>query len=148
MQLHTLKRNTANKKKKRIARGGKRGTYSGRGIKGQKARAGRKIRPMIRDIIKKIPKHRGYKFTSVRKKPEVVTLALLDKNFKDGEQVTPRELIEKKLIDKKYGRVPKVKILSQGDLTKKLTVSGCTVSKESEEKITQAGGVINKEIVK
>ena len=52
MQLHTLKRKTKNKTKKRVGRGGKRGTYSGKGLKGQKSRAGKKIRPEIRDIIK------------------------------------------------------------------------------------------------
>ena len=59
MQLHTLKRKTKNKTKKIVGRGGKRGTYSGRGLKGQKARAGRKIRPEFRDLLKKIPKQRG-----------------------------------------------------------------------------------------
>ena len=53
MQLHTLKRKTKNKTKKIVGRGGKRGTYSGRGLKGQKARAGRKIRPEFRDLLKK-----------------------------------------------------------------------------------------------
>src|SRR4030043_532865 len=47
------------KKKKRVGRGGKRGTYSGKGIKGQKSRAGRKMVPVIRELIKKYPKLRG-----------------------------------------------------------------------------------------
>ena len=56
---HT-KRNTPNKKSRRVGRGGKRGKTSGRGTKGQKARAGRKLRPELRDTIKKIPKMRGH----------------------------------------------------------------------------------------
>lgn len=59
MQLHTLKPLHSGRSKKRIGRGGKRGTYSGRGQKGQKSRAGRKIRPAMRDLIQRIPKLRG-----------------------------------------------------------------------------------------
>ncbi len=61
MQLHQISKNKARKSPKRVGRGGKKGTYCGRGIKGQKARAGAKIRPELRDFIKKIPKVRGYK---------------------------------------------------------------------------------------
>jgi large subunit ribosomal protein L15 len=60
MQAHTLKRNTPNKKTPRVGRGGVRGKTSGRGTKGQKARSGRKMRPEMRDLIKKIPKLRGH----------------------------------------------------------------------------------------
>jgi large subunit ribosomal protein L15 len=59
MQLHEIKPIHKLKKKKRIGRGGKRGTYCGKGIKGQTSRAGARIRPEIRDLIKKIPKKRG-----------------------------------------------------------------------------------------
>lgn len=62
MQLHQIKPSHKSKSEKRIGRGGKRGTYSGRGIKGQKARAGAKKRPALRDFVKKIPKKRGYRF--------------------------------------------------------------------------------------
>ena len=74
MQFHQLIQKTKFRKSRRVGRGGKRGTYSGRGIKGQKARAGAKIRPALRDILKKIPKLRGYKFKSFRQKPSVVNL--------------------------------------------------------------------------
>jgi ribosomal protein L15 len=59
MQFHTLKRKTANKKSTQVGRGGKRGKTSGRGTKGQNARAGRKKRPELRDFIKRFPKLRG-----------------------------------------------------------------------------------------
>jgi len=59
IQLHQIQPEHKLKKKKRVGRGGKRGTYCGRGIKGQKSRAGAKIRPALRDLIKRIPKKRG-----------------------------------------------------------------------------------------
>ena len=67
MQIHDLKRNHKNKKDRIVGRGGKHAKTSGRGGKGQTARAGNKRRPELRDIIKKLPKNRGYKFKSVRK---------------------------------------------------------------------------------
>lgn len=59
MQFHTLKRKTANKKSRQVGRGGTRGKTSGRGTKGQNARAGHKNRPELRDFIKRVPKLRG-----------------------------------------------------------------------------------------
>lgn len=59
MQLHNLKKNSSRKKSRQVGRGGKRGKTSGRGTKGQNARAGRKKRPEMRDTIKRIPKLRG-----------------------------------------------------------------------------------------
>ncbi len=59
MQFNTLKRKTPNKKSKQVGRGGTRGKTSGRGTKGQNARAGRKKRPELRDFIKRVPKLRG-----------------------------------------------------------------------------------------
>ena len=67
MQIHNLKRTHKNKKDRLIGRGGKHAKTSGRGGKGQTARAGNKRRPELRDIIKKLPKNCGYKFKSVRK---------------------------------------------------------------------------------
>jgi large subunit ribosomal protein L15 len=59
MQFHILKRKTPNKKHKTVGRGGTRGKTSGRGTKGQNARAGHKKRPELRDFIKRVPKLRG-----------------------------------------------------------------------------------------
>ena len=132
MQLHELKPNNKQKKKKRVGRGGKRGTYSGRGIKGQKARAGRKIRPELRDFIKKIPKKRGYRFKA-RLKPQIVNLKDLEKHFKENEVISPETLLKKKLIDKVKGRMPEVKILGTGKLSKKLKIKDCKISKSVEE---------------
>lgn len=64
MQIHDLKRTHKNKKDRIVGRGGKHAKTSGRGGKGQTARAGNKRRPELRDIIKKLPKNRGYRFKS------------------------------------------------------------------------------------
>ena len=56
-----------NKKDRLVGRGGKHAKTSGRGGKGQTARAGNKRRPELRDIIKKLPKNRGYRFKSIKK---------------------------------------------------------------------------------
>lgn len=72
MQLHELRPKHKIKKAKRIGRGGKRGTYSGRGMKGQKSRAGARFEPIIRGLIKRYPKLRGYRFKakSVKRKTQ------------------------------------------------------------------------------
>lgn len=145
MQLHQLKPIHKFKKSKRVGRGGKRGTYSGHGIKGQKARAGRKLKPIIRDLIKRYPKLRGYKFKSrIRNQNSIFVLNLdnLDKKFIAGEKVTPETLLEKKIIGKIKGRIPKVKILGRGDLTKALIIENCGVSQPAKEKIEKSGGTI------
>jgi hypothetical protein len=66
MQIHNLKRKHKNKGDRLVGRGGKHAKTSGRGGKGQTARAGNKRRPELRDIIKKLPKNRGYQFKSIR----------------------------------------------------------------------------------
>lgn len=142
MQLHQVRKLHKLKDKKRVGRGGKRGTYSGRGIKGQKARAGRKIRPEIRDLIKKIPKLRGYRFKSFRAKPAVLNLADLEKHFPGGAKITPRILAERGLIEKRGGKLPAVKILGKGELTKKLIIKDCQISQLAKEKIEKVDKTI------
>ena len=142
MQLHNIKSNTKRKSKKRVGRGGKRGTYSGKGMKGQKSRAGRKLRPEMMDTIKKLPKKRGYKFQSFREKQRIVNIGVLDEKFKDGDKIAPKSLLEAGVIRRVSGRMPKVKLLGEGNLTKKLLVSECQISKSAREKIIKAGGQI------
>lgn len=142
MQLHQIKPKTKKKEKRRVGRGGKRGTYSGKGMKGQKSRAGRKMRPEMRDIIKKIPKLRGYNFNSFRTKPEVVNLSALEQNFDDNAKINPQTLLEKKVIKKRKGKIPVVKLLGTGAITKKLLVSECQISASAKEKIEKAGGSV------
>jgi len=139
MQLYQLKRETKLKKKKRVGRGGKKGTYSGRGIKGQKSRAGRKLKPIIREILKKYPKLRGYRFKSKKENYEIVNLDTLDKKFEAGTLITPQLLKEKNII-KREGRV---KILGKGELSKKLIFQGFLFSKKAKDKILKQGGEIS-----
>ena len=78
----------------RIARGGKKGTTSGRGTKGQKSRAGHNIRPAERDMIKKMPKLRGYRFKGAAgKENAIVNLKSLEAKFTGGDTVTPGQVI-------------------------------------------------------
>jgi len=141
MQLHEIKKNESNKKKKRIGRGGKKGTYSGKGMKGQKSRAGGTPRPALRDIVKKFPKRRGYRFSSVQEKPVVLSLELIDKHFSKNEVVSPITLNKKGLIGKND---KKVKILGDGDVEFALTFEGyITFSSQAREKIEKAGGKID-----
>lgn len=144
MQLHEIRPIHKLKKRKRIGRGGKRGTYAGRGIKGQRSRAGRKLKPAIRELIKKYPKLRGYKFKSKSKiqRIAILNLEVLEKKFNSGEKITPEILLEKRIIRRIKGRIPKVKILGKGEIKKSLIIEGCKFSKSAEEKIKKAKGEI------
>ncbi len=144
MQIHSLKRKTENKRKVQVGRGGKRGKTAGRGTKGQKARAGHKIRPEIRDMIKRLPKLRGRGVNSnktIQTKPVPVNLTHLEA-FKAGEMVTPVTLTAKKVIETIQGRYPRVKILSLGEVTVALTIRDCEVSAGAKAKIEKAGGKV------
>ena len=146
MQLHQLKRENKNDTKKRIGRGGVRGKTSGRGHKGQKQHGGHGIRPEMRDVIKKLPKLRGHGKNRARTVNDSritaipVNVATLESVYNAGEIVSVQTLKEKKVLRLKKGVKSVVKVLGNGELTKKLTISGCTVSKSAREKIEKAGG--------
>lgn len=147
MQVHELKPKTKRKAKKVVGRGGKRGKTSGRGTKGQKARAGHRMRPQMRDIIKKLPKRRGEGVSRNRFKTEkdisvVLNIGVLNTVFKAGDRVSPKTLLENALIEKKGNKVPSVKILAKGELDKALTVRGCEVSEGAKAAIEKAGGSV------
>jgi large subunit ribosomal protein L15 len=139
IQIHQLKPKAKKKREKRVGRGGKKGKYSGRGIKGQKSRAGRKLKPIIREILKKYPKLRGYRFKT-KKEFEIINLEQIEKKFENGEKITPEILVERKLVRKRRGKIPKVKILGKGEIEKKVIVENCEVSRSAREKIEKAGG--------
>ncbi len=143
MQWHQLSKIEAQRTAKRIGRGGKRGTFSGRGVKGQKARAGRKLRPEWRDALKSIPKKRGYNFKSIKERPAILNLRDLDKVFRDGDPVNINVLAQKGLVLKARGRLPQVKILGQGNIKKKLNFKGLVASAGAKEAILKAGGTFN-----
>ena len=130
----------------RVGRGGKRGKTAGRGTKGQNARAGRKKRPELRDIIKKLPKRRGYGKNRGRSvdgsKLDAVVISLdrLEKLFESGAEVSYQVLAEKGAISKRT--MPPVKVVGTGTLSKKLSFKGIAVSSSARLAIEKAGGTI------
>ena len=137
MQIHEIH----NKKiqRKRIGRGGKKGTYSGRGCKGQKARAGFSKRATFEggstSIIGRTKKLRGFKGSKVFF--HIINLKKINDNFKAGETVSPQSLKEKGLIENEK---TKVKILADGSLDHKLFFKSLKASSAALEKIKQAKG--------
>ena len=145
MQFHNIKRRTKNKKKTIVGRGSHRGKTSGRGTKGQKARAGHKIRPEIRDVIKRIPKLRGRgknSNLSIETKPVAVNLDALELVFDSGDTVSRTTLVERGVVSQRNGKIPDIKILAGGELKKKLTIKQLPVSVSAKAKIEKAGGTI------
>lgn len=148
MIKNTLKRPAGLKKAKaRIGKGGKRGKTSGRGMKGQKARTGNSTRPEMRDIIKKLPKRRGYGVNRAESVvptagAQVLNLDQLEAYFEVGATVSPKTALELGLVRRVGGKMPRVKILARGELSKKLTFSGVTVSEAAKAAIEKAGGAI------
>ena len=155
MDLSNLKSNTPRKNKKRIGRGGKRGTFSGHGTKGQKSRAGASVRPGFRGgdnrIWQLFPKQRGaskkpggkgphrkHRFFQLgHDKPAVLNLGFFNQ-FIENDLINPKLLKEKGLI--RTDR--KIKVLNGGELNKKLQFEGFTFSKSAKSKILKNGGSI------
>lgn len=142
MQRHELKPKTKRTRKQLIGRGDK---TAGRGTKGQKARAGHKIRPEVRDFIKTLPKLRGRGVNinkSISIKPTPVSLELISNNFNVNTIVSPTTLYRKGLVTKVAGQLPKVKILANGELDKALIFIDCLMSQAVQVKIEKIGGKI------
>lgn len=132
----------ARRKSKRVGRGNasQKGTYSSRGLKGQRSRSGGKsglARLGFKSRLQKVPKLRGFKSDKI--KPETVTLSRLSQVCTDGGTITPALL-------KKLGAVHRpergVKIVATGAIDKALNISGCLASKKAAEHIEKAGGTI------
>lgn len=147
MQLHEIKPKIKNKKSKRVGRGGKRGTYSGKGHKGQKSRAGARIKSQFQEMVLKFPKRRGVSFQRLPLKKNIITLNidLLCKFFPKGGNINPLTLKEQGVIKEKKGQFSKIKILSSGkeNLNVKFVVNNCLISEEAKKAIEKAGGKIN-----
>lgn len=143
--LHELKRETK-KAKRRVGRGGKRGKTSGRGTKGQNARAGRKKRPEWRDIIKKLPKRRGFGKNRGRtvdnSRPDAIAISLvrLDAVFDSGAEVSPETLRERGIVHMR--KILPIKIVG-GTLSKKLSFKDLAISVGARAAIEKAGGTIS-----
>jgi large subunit ribosomal protein L15 len=131
------------KKRKRVGRGtgSGHGKTCGRGHKGQRSRAGYSVHPTFEGgqmpLVRRVPK-RGFNnrwAVSVT----IVNISDLEKRFEDGAEVNPETLREKSLAK---GRYDVLKVLGNGELTKKLKVSAHRFSGSAKEKIEKAGGEI------
>lgn len=151
MQLHQIKSRHQSRTARRVGRGGKRGTFSGRGSKGQQARGARlgpdfrggnrplwKVFPKRRGATKKTEKkHRFFRLAS----PDsaVVNLDKINRVFSDGDTVSHSSLAAKGMVKR---TIKKVKILGQGELDKKLKFSGLEFSKSAREKVLKSGEIL------
>ncbi|MBP9821895.1 MAG: 50S ribosomal protein L15 [Candidatus Pacebacteria bacterium] len=156
MNIHQLKPKTKRTYAKRVGRGGKRGTTSGKGTKGQASRAGAGIKTGFRGgdnrIWQLFPKQRGaskkpgnnsphrkHRFFQLKHdKPTAINLDAFDK-FSEGQEITAQMLIDKGIIE---NTTDTVKVLGNGVLKKKVTLKGFAFSDSAKEKITKAGGKI------
>lgn len=144
MQAHDLKPpKGAKHARKRVGRGNAAGTgtYSGRGLKGQKSRAGNKPRRFFEGgqtrLMKRLPRKRGFR-NPFRVEYSPVNLSDLEA-FEAKTEVTPELLKEKRIL--RSLRKP-VKVLATGELTKPLTVHAHKFSMTAKERIEAAGGSV------
>jgi large subunit ribosomal protein L15 len=144
-QLQLSNLTSAGKDRKRIGRGGSRGGTSGRGHKGQKARTGgvSKVRTSFEGgqmpLVRRLPK-RGFSNIPFKSVVEIVNIDALERTFEVGQQITRESLIDKGLIRGiKNGQV---KILGNGNLTKKLIIQADLASEAAVKAVEQAGGKI------
>jgi large subunit ribosomal protein L15 len=140
---------SAGKKRKRVGRGGSRGGTSGRGHKGQNARSGgpkgRGFEGGQTPLQRRLPK-RGFTNARFSKDISIINVRALERSFEQGEEVNPLTLLEKGLLkvksseqrDIKKGTI--VKILGDGQLSKKLTVSAFSFSASARKAIEEVGG--------
>ena len=151
LNLSNLKPAQARKDRKRVGRGlgsGK-GRYSGRGLKGQKSRSGsHKMRPGFEGgqnpLYMRLGKQRGGSKDAMAVGPHrtstaPVNLAALEERFDAGAEVTIDALVEKGLI---RNTRTDVKLLGQGELTKKLSITVHAASATAREKVEGAGGTL------
>ncbi len=145
MKLHELRPNKGAKHRvKRLGKGESSGLGKtcGKGNKGQNARSGGGTRPGFEGgqmpIHRRLPK-RGFNNYEFRDKVAVVNVSQLDKAFEDGATVNEDTL---RLAGLANGRFDAVKILGQGEISKKLTIAVGAVSASAREKIEKAGGSI------
>ena len=147
MKLHELSPAAGStKERKRIGRGAGsgQGKTAGKGHKGQKARAGRGMRPGFEGgqmpLQRRVPK-RGFN-NIFRTEMAIVNVAALEANYEAGAVVTIDSLIEKGLVKKVLDGV---KVLGYGEITKALTVQANAISESAKQKIEAAGG--NAEVI-
>ena len=139
------RRNNRTMKAKRLGRGygsGVGGHTVGRGAKGQKSRSGHKSLISFEGgnvpFFRRMPKYKGF---NQSRKVEVaaVNVDVLEKNFKDGEEVSVEALKDKGIVKK---NAQSVKILGKGEIKIKVNIVGIAVSSSAKEKVEKAGGSI------
>lgn len=142
MKLHELQPSPERKSKKVKGRGpgSGLGKTSGRGEKGQKARSGSSIPAWFQGgqspLYRRIPK-RGFNNAAFRTEFATINLSDLNNYFNDGDTVTPEILKERGIIKKQLAGV---KVLANGELTKKITIKAQRFSSTAVTKIEKAGG--------
>ncbi len=146
MYLESIpERKNRKKSSKRLGRGygsGVGGHTSTRGSKGQKSRSGHKSLVFFEGgnvpFFRRMPKFAGFK-RNKKVEPTAINLDILEQNYKDGDTVSLETLKKKALIAQ---RTVSVKILGDGEITKKITVSDLPASESAKQKIQKAGGSI------
>ena len=142
MKLENLPKSKETKAAKRVGRGpgSGMGKTSTRGENGQKSRSGASIKAWFQGgqtpLHRRIP-IRGFNNKNFAKRYAIINLADLDKFFNDGDVVTPEILKERKIIKKELCGV---KVLGNGELTKKLTIKAHCFSSKAVTKIENSGG--------
>ena len=140
-ELHNATKDRKYPKAKRVGRGRSsgHGKTSGRGMKGQKSRSGKLGRPHFEGgqtpLVMRVPK-RGFN-NKWKKDYAIVNLWQLESKFQDGDTVDPAVLLERGIIEKSDDGL---KVLGEGELTKKLRVKAQKFSGSAKEKIEKAGG--------
>jgi len=142
-KLNSFKLPEKRKSRSRVGRGnGSKGTYSGRGLKGQKSRSGGGV-PLFFEggqlpLVKRLPFLRGFK-NRFKKDFSIVNLLDIENKFNEGDEVNAESLFNHNLIRKKSSNV---KILGNGNLKKSLKIKVHAVTKSAEEKIKKSGSTI------
>ena len=142
-KLNSFKLPEKRKSRTRVGRGnGSKGTYSGRGLKGQKSRSGGGV-PLFFEggqlpLVKRLPFLRGFK-NRFKKDFSIVNLLDIENKFNEGDEVNAESLFNHNLIRKKSSNV---KILGNGNLKKSLKIKVNAVTKSAEEKIKKSGSTI------
>jgi len=147
MLINTLQLKNKKKKRKTIGRGGKKGTYSGKGNKGQKARSGAHVDPLFEGgrstLIDHMKKKKGFK--ALDKKLATVSLAKLENKFPDGAVINKAALIKSKIVDR-IDAEKGIKILGGDKITKKFTIDkGIKLSASAKAAIEKSGGKVETE---
>jgi ribosomal protein L15 len=144
VKLNELSPSVPKKERKRVGRGNSSGwgKTAGKGSNGQNSRAGGGVKPYFEGgqmpIYRRVPK-RGFSNAIFKKEYTVLSLAFLNENFEDGEEVSLETLFNKCLIKK--GR-DGVKVLGNGELNKKLTVKVHKISKSAKAAVEAKGGTV------